>query len=52
MVPPRRFHSDTKSACRAVPKASLRAPTLSFAPLPNFVSAALASTLLWRASDG
>src|SRR6476646_10136508 len=52
MVPPSRFHSDTNSACRAVPKASLRAPTLSFAPFPNFVSAAPASTLLWSASDG
>src|SRR6185503_17475882 len=52
MVPPSRFHSDTNSACRAVPKASLRAPTLSFAPFPNFVSAAPTSTLLWSASDG
>ena len=40
MVPPSRFHSATKSACSAVPKASLRAPTLTVPPFPNFVSAA------------
>src|SRR5262245_15946802 len=52
MLPPSRFHSETNSAWSALPNASLRAPTFSFAPLPNFVRAAPASTLLWSASEG
>jgi hypothetical protein len=52
ILPPRRSYSVTKSCFRAVPNASLRAPTFSFAPLPNASTAACASTLPWSVSDG
>src|SRR5581483_4501409 len=51
-LPPSAFHCATKSCSSAVPKASLRAPTLMVAPLPNFSSAACASTFPCSVSDG
>ena len=42
----------TNSCLSAVPKASLRAPTLTVAPLPNFADRGLGEDLALQVSDG
>ena len=51
-LPPSFSYCATKSCLSAVPNASLRAPTLIVAPLPNASIAACASTLPCSVSDG
>ena len=52
ILPPSFWKPSTKSCFSAVPNASLRAPTLIVAPLPNASSTACASTLPCSVSDG